>query len=216
MKKNFSLYALLLLLILSTGCDWRRIRGNGHITTEARPVTGFTQVEAGGAYELEWRPGTPSLSLTTDQNLLEQIETSVSGNTLRIKMHDPLAPTHGIKIAISSPNLSGADLSGAVRFGAAQISGAEFILSTSGAARISLAGQATHFVASLTGASRLQAESLQTDSAEISVTGAGKADIAVANSLKVAITGAGRVTYTGDPKSVQKQITGAGKVERRR
>jgi hypothetical protein len=50
---------------------------------------------------------------------------------------------------------------------------------------------------------------------EISVTGAGKAELAVSNSLKASITGAGKVTYLGDPKSVKKDITGAGSIERR-
>ncbi len=214
MKKTL-IPGLLLIFVFATGCDWHRIRGNGNITTEQRSITAFTKVEVGGACELKWRPGAPSLGLTTDQNLLPRIETEVTSDTLRIKTHGPLAPTHGIKIVISSQNLTGAQLSGAVRFDAAQLSEAEFILDTSGATKVLLDGKATQLVASLTGASELRAGSLQTDSTEISVTGAGRAEVAVASSLKASITGAGKVTYLGNPKSVQKEITGAGKIERR-
>jgi hypothetical protein len=35
------------------------------------------------------------------------------------------------------------------------------------------------------------------------------------NSLKAAITGAGRVSYGGNPKSIEKKITGAGKISPR-
>ena len=207
--------ALLLVLLLSAGCDWHRIRGNGYIKTEERSVAPFSDVEAGGAYELQWHPGPISLRLTTDENLLEKVETVVKGNLLKIKTHGPLAPTHGLKILITSPSLTGASLSGAARFDATQLAGPSFTLETSGASKITLAGRTNRLVASLTGASQLRAETLQTDDVEISVTGAGKAEVAVSNSLKASITGAGKVTYRGDPKSVKKEITGAGSIERR-
>lgn len=215
MKKTV-IPALLLALLMPAGCDWHRIRGNGHIKTEDRSVGTFTDVDASGAYELEWRPGQPTLRLTTDENLLEKIQTEVKGNLLHIKMHGPLAPTHGVKVVITSPSLTGASLSGAARFDAAPLTGASFTLETSGASKITLAGRTSRLIASLTGANELRAEGLQTDDVELSVTGAGKAEVAASNSLRASITGAGKVTYIGDPKSVKREITGAGSIERRR
>ena len=98
---------------------------------------------------------------------------------------------------------------------AVQLSGDRFALDTSGATKVSLAGRANRLIASLTGASRLNAETFQAEDVEISVTGAGKADVNATNSLRAAITGAGRVSYGGNPKSVEKKITGAGKISPR-
>ena len=64
----------------------------------------------------------------------------------------------------------------------------------------------------MTGASELAASALQTKTAEISTTGAAEAEIAVAETLKVAITGAGKVTYSGNPPTIEKHITGAGSI----
>lgn len=214
--KKINLIALLpCLVLLSAGCDWRGIRGNGQIKTEPRPVTAFARVEAAGFYELEWRPGAPSFSLTTDENLLSHIKTSMEGDLLKIEMHGSIAPTHGIKVIITSPSLSGASLSGAGKLNAAQLSGPTFALETSGAAKVTLAGRVNRLLASLTGASKLQAADLSADDVELSVTGAGKADVTASSSLKAAITGAGKVSYGGNPKSVEKKITGAGKIEPR-
>ena len=215
MKRINLISALSLLLLLSAGCDWKGISGNGQIKTESRPMTAFTRVEAGGFYKLEWHPGAPSLSLTTDENLLSHIETSVGGDVLRIEMHGSISPTHGIKIAITSPSLAGASLSGAVGFTAAPISGATYALETSGAAKVTLAGKVNRLLASLTGASKLKAAELPADDVELSVTGAGKADVTASNLLRASITGAGKVSYGGQPKSVEKKITGAGKIEPR-
>ena len=215
MKKLKIISGLSLLVLLSAGCDWKGIRGNGKIQTEPRPVTAFTRVDAGGFYELEWHPGAPSFSLTTDENLLSHIKASVEGDVLNIEMQGSIAPTHGIRIAITSPSLAGASLSGAVEFNAAQISGATFALETSGAANVNLAGKVNRLLASLTGASKLKAADLSAEDVELSVTGAGKAAVTASNLLRASITGAGKVSYGGQPKSVEKKITGAGKIEPR-
>jgi hypothetical protein len=215
MKNRPYIVTLSLLILLSVGCDWRGIRGNGTIKTEQRTVTPFTRIEAGGFYDIQWQPGPPSLSLTTDENLLSHIETSMSGSALKIETHGQIAPTHGITVVITSPSLAGAELSGALKLEATQLNGDRFALDTSGATKVTLAGRANRLIASLTGASKLNAESFQTEDIEISVTGAGRADVTATNSIKAAITGAGRVSYRGNPKSVEKKITGAGKISPR-
>ena len=143
MKNRFSLLALSILLLLAAGCDWRGVRGNGTMNTEQRPVTDFTRIQAGGFYEVEWHPGAPSLSVTTDENLLGNVETKVNGNVLRIEVHGQIAPTHGIKIMIASTSLGGADLSGASKMEATGLSGDRFTLETSGATKVTLAGRTT-------------------------------------------------------------------------
>jgi hypothetical protein len=66
----------------------------------------------------------------------------------------------------------------------------------------------------MSGASKLNADDLQVRTAQISISGAGKAEVAVSDSLKVAISGAGKVTYRGNP-TIEKQISGAGTVRQR-
>jgi hypothetical protein len=215
MKNKLPILALSFLFLLSAGCDWRGVRGNRNIKTEQRPVTSFNRIEAGGFYDIQWQPGPPSLSITTDENLLSHIETSIIGTALKIETHGQIAPTHGIKVIITSESLGGAELSGALRLSANQLSGDRFVLDTSGATKVTLSGQANRLLASLTGASRLNAETLQAQDVEVSVTGAGRADVMATNSLKAAITGAGRVSYGGSPKSIEKKITGAGKISPR-
>jgi hypothetical protein len=198
--------------LFSAGCNWKGIRGNGHITTESRPVSAFTRIVSSGFFELEWHPGAPSLSLTTDENLISRIKTTMEGDVLRIRVEDSIAPTRGVKIAITSPTFTGADLSGATELDATRLSGEKFALETSGATKVTLSGKVNRLIASLTGASKLRSSELAAEDVEISVTGAGKADVYATNLLRAAITGAGKVSYSGHPKSVQKQIAGAGSI----
>jgi hypothetical protein len=212
--KKITLLLLAVCLALTFGCRWVGIRGNGEINTENRTINAFTEIDAGGTFEIEWQSGSPALRITTDENLLSHVESGISGDTLRLRTHDQIWPTHGIKIVISSPTRTGARIRGAVRLTATQLSGPKFALEASGASHVSLDGNIDEFLADMTGASNLEAGGLQTKIAEISTTGAGNAEIAVAETLKVAITGAGKVTYSGDP-TIEKHITGAGSVHRK-
>jgi hypothetical protein len=215
MKAKLLFPALALVLCCTAGCDLNRIRGNGQVKTDSRPVTDFTKVDAGGFYEMEWRPGPPSFSLTTDENLFSHVRTSVENGQLKIDIDGAIAPTDGIKVVITSSALTTAELSGAVVFTGDPIQGDKFVLDTSGAAKVTLRGKVNRLFADLTGASKLMAAGLPANDVELSVTGAGKADVTATNSLRAAITGAGKVTYGGNPKSVDRKITGAGKIQPR-
>jgi hypothetical protein len=209
--KKMTIVFLTVCLALSCGCRWVGVRGNGHMETDDRTISAFTEIDAGGAFEIEWQNGSPALHITTDENLLSYVKSDVSGDTLRLRTHDQIWPTHGIKVLVSSPTRAGARIRGAVKLIAKQLSGPKFALEGSGASRVALDGNVDELLADMTGASELEAGGLHTKIAEISTTGAGDAEVAVAERLKVAITGAGKVSYSGNP-TIEKHITGAGSV----
>ena len=199
-------------VVVVAGCHLPGIRGNGQIKTEERQVGAFANLDAGGAFEIEWESGSPALRITTDENLLPYIENNVSDDTLHLRTRDHIWPTHGIKIVISSPTRTGGRIRGAVKLTVKQLSGPTFALESKGASEVTLSGNVDRLLVDMTGASQLAAAGLQTRTAEISTTGAGDSEVAVTDTLNVAITGAGKVTYSGNPATIKKQITGAGSI----
>jgi Putative auto-transporter adhesin, head GIN domain len=199
-------------VVLAAGCRWVGIRGNGHIKTDQRTISSFANIDAGGAFQIEWKSGAPALSITTDENLLPYIDNQISGETLHLHTREQIWPTHGIKVVISTPTRTGARISGAVKLTANQLSDPRFALESTGAAEVTLEGNIDELLANMTGASELHAGGLQTKTTEISTTGAADAEIAVSETLKVAITGAGKVSYSGSPKTIEKHISGAGSI----
>jgi len=213
--KKITIVFLAGCVVLAAGCEWVGIRGNGHIKTDERAVGAFANIDVRGSFTIEWQTGGPTLRITTDENLLSYIESNVSGDTLHLRTREQIRPTHGIKVIISSPTRAGARISGAVKLDATQLTGPRFALESRGASRVSLQGNIDELLVDMTGASELAASTLQTKTAEISTTGAGDADIAVAETLKVVITGAGEVKYSGNPGTIQKHISGAGSIRRK-
>jgi len=213
--KKITIVFLAACIPLVAGCHWVGIRGNGHIKTDERTISAFTNIDAGGAFQIEWQSGAPTLSITTDENLLPYIDNQISGETLHLHTREQIWPTHGIKVVISSPTRTGAKTSGAAKLTANQLSGPRFALESTGAAEVKLDGNIDELLADMTSASELHAGDLQTKTTEISTTGAADAEIAVSETLKVAITGAGKVSYSGSPKTIEKHISGAGSIHHR-
>jgi hypothetical protein len=214
MLKLTTLAAFALLMLLLSGCHLAGVKGNGRITTEARPITEFTELETDGAFEVTWAPGGAAFSVTTDENLIRYIHTRLSGQKLVIEWMKPLRATRGIKVQIASSQLIRATLNGAMRLAAASLSGRELYLEANGASRVTLNGNVNAVQAEMNGASRLDAESLATRAMDLTINGAGRAEVNVAEVLKVDISGAGRVTYSGNP-TIDKSISGAGSVKKR-
>ncbi len=194
------------------GCSRPGIKGDGVIKSEDRSIADFSRVVVTGGYEIQWSSGKPALNLSTDQNLLPLVETVVSGDTLQIESKDNLAPTKRITITLGSSSLAEVRLTGGNSFKAGQIAGHELKIESTGASEISIDGSITNLEVNLTGANHLNAKSLQAQTATLSLVGASEAEVAVTDALKVSLTGACSVAYSGNPKTVEKTVTGAGSI----
>jgi putative autotransporter adhesin-like protein len=212
LMKKIATISLAACVVLTAGCRWIGIRGNGNVKTEERTIGAFANIDASGVFTIEWQNGAPALRITIDENLLPYVNSHISGDTLRLRVREQIWPTHGIKVVVSSPTRAGARISGAVRLTAKQLNGPKFAFEARGASHVALDGKIEELLADMTGASELEASGLQTKTVEISTTGAGDAEIAVSDTLKVAITGAGKVTYSGNPQTIEKHISGAGSI----
>ena len=197
------------------GCSLPGVKGDGTMKTENRPISDFSGLEVSGAYQIKWSSGKSALTISTDQNLLPLITTSVTGNTLRIDSKENLRPTKGITIKVSSASLADVQLNGPVSLTASNLSGADLKLESNGASSISVAGSVTNLEATLSGACKLDAKSLQTQTAKVSLNGASYGDVTVTETLNASISGAGGLTYSGNPKSVEKSVAGVGRIQPR-
>ncbi|HZP61486.1 MAG TPA: DUF2807 domain-containing protein [Opitutaceae bacterium] len=201
--------------VLLAGCHRLQIKGDGVIKTEDRSLPEFSAVDITGGYEIKWSSGKPSLSVSTDENLLPLIRAEVSSGTLQIDTRrKALWPTHGITLVISSATLSRVQLTGGNRFKAGSLSGSQLTLDSTGASEITVDGSVTSLDATMTGASKLNAKSLQVKNATLWLTGASEADVNASDALKVTVAGAASVTYSGSPR-LDQRIAGAGSVRHR-
>ena len=86
-----SLVCLTLSLLVLTACgSLRVIPGSGNLGTKSIPVTGFSHIVLGGVGELVInQTGSESLSVETDDNLLQYVRADVRGDTLHLSLVVP-------------------------------------------------------------------------------------------------------------------------------
>ncbi len=210
---------------------------------ETRAATGFSKIEIDGQADVILRQGTTEgVTIEATAQALRKIETEVRGRTLEITLIDQRhwwdwilgdGPTHSPRITIDFINLEKVDAAGSIRITASawksedlrlELAGASTLrigdlqasrlrLDGAGAVNAELSGKVAAQFIDLSGVSSYQAGRLETESAALQVSGAGKALVNASKSLKVEISGAGVVQYIGNPK-IQQEISGVGKITR--
>ncbi len=182
----------LVIATVTTACDVpfqpRLVKGSGEIVVEDRKVSGFDKILVTGAGRLIITQGdSESLSIETDDNLMEYIETKVEGNTLEIGFTENALFSSGRGQKALDPT-----------------DGFIFRITIISLEAISVAGAAD-----------IEAEKLKTDQLDISLSGAGKVTIddLDAGSLSVLVSGAGDVNLAGRVKDQVVRMSGFGRYQ---
>lgn len=215
----------------------KRIHGNGVIKTEDRRTGDFKAIDVGGAIHVYVKQDdNRSVGIETDENLFEFIETSLEGNTLRIRprRNTNLDPSGAIKVYVSAPLFTRLHASGASKIISDNrlSSGEEMDISVSGAseARIDLnvpsieaelsgasdmvlTGETKDLSIDCSGASNAKCFDLLTENADIDLSGASGADVFASVSLRGEASGASHIRYKGNA-TVQSNTSGAGSIKK--
>lgn len=233
MHKRIRAIAMITVLSLSLqGCVsvLTGERGNGNIVSEERSIGAFNGIELSGGFDVELtHSGQKTLKITTDENLLDNIETYVRNDVLHVNSRDVGNATE-MKLVIHYEDIEHITSSGAVEirtretlvadeFGFESSGASEAYLQLdvgtvyfdfSGASETEIIGKAEKLVFEDSGACELKAYELETGMAEIEISGAGEARVNVSQELSASVSGAGNVYYRGNPERIRENVSGAG------
>lgn len=211
--------ALSIGLFSAIGCNFGNltgVQGSDNAKSEKRNVSGFKQIEAGGAISLEIDAQKDfNVEVEADDNLLSLIKTEVSGDTLKISTEDRISSKTKIVVKISMPELTSLNISGASGAVVSNVKTDSLKLEASGASKIKISGEANNLESDATGASGIDAENLMVNDADIEATGASNTTVSAANNLKADASGASTILYTGEPKNVEPKSSGASSVKKK-
>lgn len=178
-------------------------------------MAAFSEIDVGGVVEVRAAIGpTASVSLSGDSNLLPLVKTEVTGDSLRISTTRSVRPKNPLVATIVAPKLTSVSSSGASKVTLEGIDNEAMRLGCSGVCDLTAAGTTGQLVVELSGAGDVRLERLAAKTASVKVSGAGDVALGAVTELDAAISGAGRVSYPGDPV-IKKSITGAGELVKR-
>ncbi len=238
MSRRILIPIFILMALLSGACgvsvNLNIDRGSGNVITEKRSVSGFDQLVLSGIGDVDLTQGSSdSLEIEAEDNIIPYIKTEVSGGVLRISFErKSIFPTKPIKFHLTMRDIHVLDTQGVSNVTAKQIktdqlrvniSGTgsvnmneltanQLMLNVSGAGSFTSGGVVADQKIVMSGAGNYNGEDIQSKTADITISGLGRAVCWVTDNLNVTISGTGGVDYYGSPE-VSQHISGIGQLK---
>ena len=224
MNRNqiLSIFILLACALVTAACS-PIVRGSGTLITESREASGFKQIALTGSGNVTVIQGTEeSLTIRTDDNVMQHISTEVKGDTLYLGMENgtislsytelnfivtvkeleavAVSGSGDINIAKLMTEQLDIDLSGSGDVKIAKLTAEQLDINIVGSSDVSLRGRVDSQEVRISGSGSYYGSNLQSDTAEIAVIGSGDVAVWAKDELEISITGSGDVQYYGDPQ----------------
>lgn len=240
LRLNWLLPVLLLFSVFTfsafTIINNEKVRGSGNIKEEARTEGPFRSIRTSGSYNVYITQGAKhDIRIEADDNLLPLIITKVSGNDLEIytKKGYDIKPSKTINVYVTLDQLEELSSSGSggfyskgklnggnVKFSFSGSTNTELDLNAndlrvevSGSSHLNLKGNIPATRYDISGSADVEALDLQSDNANISISGSGKLDVAVEKKLDLSVSGMGKIRYKGSPV-INQSSSGMAKISK--
>jgi hypothetical protein len=230
--------AVVAAVILGFWQPFGHVVGSGNLVTEQKGFSDFTTVEVGSGFEVEiTQLSSHSISITADDNLLDYIQVSKTGDTLTIHLKWGYSYQDvTLRTEISMPELYELELSGGT-YGTVEgfSSSHEFVLGLSGGSSligdfttsgdaqftlsggshlIELEGVANDLRISASSGSNLKLSDFHVNDASVNLSGGSDATINLDGRLDANLSGGSHLAYVGDPTMGDVQTSGGSTVEK--
>ncbi len=193
--------------------NFKGVKGSGRTASEVRDLTGFRAVDVGGVFQVEIIAQKDyAVEIEADDNLLGLIKTEVRDGVLHIRTENKISPRNSIRVRISAPDIERLDVSGAAKVNVSDLKNSTFTVDSSGASKITLAGESSKLNIDVSGATKVDAENLISENASIESSGASRASVNVSGELSADASGASKIVYSGTPTNIIEKTSGASKV----
>jgi hypothetical protein len=227
---------LTIVLLLISACGIIPTFGSRTIITQDRPVTGFDRLDVSGSGGVSIvQDGTESLTIATDDNVMQYVTSEVRGGTLYVGLNvpgqRPIIPSQ-LQLTLHVKHLSGMTSSGSWNMTSASLQTGNLEIATSGSGKVNisaltadkltvnvsgsgniqLAGTAASQQISISGSGKYLAGDLQTKTTSIDGSGSCNVTVWATTTLNASVSGSGTIGYYGSPQVTYDQ-SGSGNIK---
>lgn len=218
LRKAITFPLLFLAFAFASGCvriygGLTGVRGSGVKASQTRQVDSFGRIDLRGSSDVEIRQGDERVVVVeADDNLLDLITTDVRGETLVISSRRPYSSRLGVRVQVTTPNLSAVSVSGSGDITIDGLSSPSFEISVQGSGDVAAAGEVDRLEVRIMGSGDVELFALRAREAKVSIAGSGDAELEVSEALDATIQGSGDIVYRGHPPKVTQRVHGSGDV----
>lgn len=230
--------SLIVAVLFLTNCDaqkYGRIKGDGNVVNDSREVGNFDNMSVSGSFDVDLVKGKEGkIDISIEKNLLPYLITEVDNGELKIKWKKGtnISSKRGVRLTVYFNTINGVAMSGSGDINSKDLMKADnFNVRVSGSGDINLnldvnnleatvsgsgdldfKGSATSIEARVSGSGDIEAYGLQTDKAELKISGSGGMTLSVKNELYARVSGSGDISYRGNPAKEDIKVSGSGNV----
>jgi hypothetical protein len=234
MRKILYVSLILMACSFTDSCNLDCKDGSGNVVSEKRAVEPFTSIEFNGCGNIFIsRNHNPELEIKADDNLLLYIETSVSGDKLKIDELKCFGKFQKLDYYISIDKIEKLVLNGSgtieskdtfrtdktkiILNGSGEVDiilvSGEVISDLSGSGQIILSGKAGRHRIVLSGSGEFNLFGFITSETDIELSGSGRCQVFAEDILRASLSGSGDVEYKGGPKKRNIETKGTGVIK---
>ena len=200
MKKFYAAILVAMAIVSLSSCEKERVSGKGPVVTESRTVGSFTEIEFSVPGNIRYEQGeTREIIIEAQKNIIDVIETRVSGDQLKIYVRNNtnLKSHEDITIIVKGPGVH--------------------TIALQGSANLNIPGifTPTNAKLSLSGSGNIDISSIETNRLDLSISGSGniRIDDGVAETENITISGSGNVDLEGvEARKAKTQTSGSGNI----
>lgn len=216
--KIYFVYAAMFAALLLGGCvEKKQETPPGAIVSTVRDKGDFSVVVLNGDADLIITPtDSTGIRIEADSTVINKIKTKIENNTLTIDYKKEAHSKKVVKIYVSIIQIDRLECNGTVTLTTTEpLDSDSLVCKISGAGIYQLHGKAKKEFIEISGAAEVHGFDLKTKKCIVKISGSGKVETNVTDTLGVTISGIGTVVYQGKPVIAHKVINGLGKVKER-
>jgi hypothetical protein len=213
------------------------IIGSGNLITQQKDFVDFSAIEVSNAFHVEISQSSfYSISVTADDNVIDYVEVSKTGNALNVGMKIGSFQSTTLHVEIEMPEidslvLSGAtkgaikdfsssepffvELSGASSLEMADMDVGDFDVEISGASTLTAEGSGNNLLSIVSGSSNMDLTNFAVTNGELSISGASQATVNLDGTLDAVVSGVSTLYYIGEPTMGDIDISDTSTINRK-
>jgi hypothetical protein len=206
---------LLVIVAVLAGCttvEGSILRGSGSPVSRSFDLDDFSQIETNSAARVEVTRGdTFSVVVDVNENLVDQLDVGVTGDTLHIRLKPGSYSNFVLRAKVTMPKLTGLEMDGASHL-TAELAGEDLDVNLNGASTAEVSGTAGRVTIDVNGAARALLGDLQAVDVDVTANGGSRAEINAAGAVTGEANGGALVEVSGSPVSVNIETDGGARV----
>jgi hypothetical protein len=191
--------------------------GSGNVITETRQVSGFDRIRFRGSGRIIVdQTGVESLTVEAEDNIVPLLRSDVENGVLILGLRPGtrIVAYRPIVFRLTVKQLTGIEASGSGSTEVNRLDTQRFVFDGNGSGKARLSGRAGTQEVSLSGSGEYDAESVDSRTVNVRVSGSGDVLLNATESLDVEVSGSAEIRYVGEPRVIQR-ISGSGSVIRK-